>query len=218
MSVSLSNNSHPEPGLGQNRPESSLSSDAGLGRQTGQGGTRRDETGDMVKAAAFAMQLAGARANAALDLGSDDSDVVVVATSPAPPLALMLAPVAEADPAKRSAETAALAQTLGAEVDAVDRLRLGGNAPVTLTVPLNASALGLAEARLVVARGELTVVFPVAAGTDMAVVNGALGELAQTLSQRFPHRTIRLRGEEEGRDALEPTEFNPLKDPVGRRK
>jgi hypothetical protein len=214
-----SNLGQPNLGLGQTRAETGLGAEAGLDNRSRQPGAKREEAGEMVMAAAFAMQLAGARATATSGLAGEDDDVVVVAAPPPPPLAMVLAAIApaEADPATRAAELATLTETLRAEVQAADRIRLGSS-PLTVTVPLNAPALGLTEARLLVSRGEVTVVFPLPAGADKAVVNGALAELAQALMQRFPTRTIRLKGEEDVADRVDPAEFNPFKEPVGRRK
>jgi hypothetical protein len=214
MTVPLSNSGgQPSPGMMQDRPDMGFGPEAGLardGRKRGQ-----SDAGDMAVAAAFAMQLAGARA--VLATPDDESENVVVAVPIPPPVIFGLAD-AEVDPATRRADIAALADRLISEVAASDRVRLGGGGPVTLNLSLNAPSLGLTEARLVLAQGELTVVFPTRAGADPAVINGALAELAQALAQRFPNRTIRLRGEEQGRDAGDPAEFNPFKEPVGRRK
>ena len=208
-----------QPNLGQTRTETNLGAETGLGNGNRQPGAKRDDAAERALSAAFAMQLAGARATAASGLASEDDDVVVVAAAPPPPLAMVLAAIApaEGDPATRAAEVQSLVETLRAEVQAADRIRLG-SAPLSVTVPLNAPALGLTEARLLVSRGEVTVIFPLPAGADKAVVNGALAELAQALMLRFPARTIRLRGEDDTADRVDPAEFNPFKEPVGRRK
>lgn len=218
MTAPLSNQGgQANSGLMQSRPDTDFSADAGLGKEARNGNTGREDASDMALSAAFAMQLANARAVPALK-SDDDSDVVVVASAPPPPVIFGLAAEAEADPVQRRTDISTLAQTVITQVEASERIRLGGNGPITLTVPLNATALGLAEARLEVAKTALTVVFPVRAGADSAVVNAALGELAQALAQRYPNRTIRLRSEEDGRSASDPAEFNPFKEPVGRRK
>lgn len=217
MTVPLSNQGAPgnsgNPGLAQDRPDMDFRADAGLGKEARNGGSRREDAGDMAVSAAFALQLASLRAAPAAD---DDSEHVVVAAPPPPPLIPGLE--ADADPAIRQRDVSSLTQTLVAQVEAGERIRLGGNGPVTMTVPLAANALGLTEARLVASKGELTVVFPLRAGADPALVNAAIGDLAQALAQRYPARTIRLRSEEEGRNAADPAEFNPFKEPVGRRK
>lgn len=218
MTVSLANEGgQANAGLMQNRPDMDFSADVGLGKDARNGSPGREDAAEMALSAAFAMQLANARATPALN-SDDENDVVVVASAPPPPVIFGLDPEGEAEPLQRRGEIANLAQTLIAQVETSERIRLGGNGPITLTVPLNATALGLAEARLVVAKAELTVVFPVRAGADTAVVNAALGELAQALAQRYPNRTIRLRSEEDGRSGSDPAEFNPFKEPVGRRK
>jgi hypothetical protein len=201
-----------------------LTQDPGFGADTSLGkqdkpGTGREDAHDLALSAAFSLQLASARAVKAIDFSDDANDLAVVAAPPPPPMALILGTEdgLDVDPAARRMDIAALADKLVTEVDTADRLRLGSSAPVTLTLPLNAAALGLAEVRLVVAMGELTVVFPMTKGADPAAVNAALGDLALALSQRFPNRTIRLRGEDQGRDGTE-AEFNPLKEPIGRRK
>jgi hypothetical protein len=206
------------------QPGAGLTKDPGFGTDTTLGkqdnaGTGREDAHDLALSAAFSLQLASARAVKAIDFSDDANDLAVVAAAPPPPMALILGTDdgAEVDPAARRADIAALVDKLVTEVDTADRLRLGGSAPVTLTLPLNASALGLAEARLVAAKGELTVVFPMTKGADSAAVSAALGDLALALSQRFPNRTIRLRGEDQSHDGTD-TEFNPFKEPIGRRK
>lgn len=218
MTAPLSNQGgQANSGLMQSRPDTDFSADAGLGKDARNGNTGREDASDMALSAAFAMQLANARATPPLN-SDDEGDVVVVAAAPPPPVIFGLEPEGEANPVQRRADIAALAQSLIAQVETSERIRLGGNGPITLTVPLNATALGLAEARLEVAKAALTVVFPVRVGADTTVVNAALGELAQALAQRYPNRTIRLRSEEDGRGGSDPAEFNPFKEPVGRRK
>lgn len=218
MTVPLSNQGgQANAGLMQNRPDTELGTNVGLGMEARNGNARREDPGEMAKSAAFSLQLAGARAAAAL--GSDDeNDLAVVAAPPPPPVIFGLEAETAADPVQRRADLAGLAQSLVNEIAASDRIRLGGNGPVTLSLPLNAPALGLSEARLVVAQGEVSIVFPMRAGADPTVVNAALAELAQLLAQRFPARTIRLRGEDAQADRADPAEFNPFKEPVGRRK
>jgi hypothetical protein len=200
----------------QSRPDTDFSADAGLGKDARNGSPGREDASDMALSAAFAMQLANARAVPA-PKSDDEGDVVVVAA--APPLVIFgLEPEGEANPVQRRADIAALAQSLIAQVETSERIRLGGNGPITMTVPLNATALGLAEARLEIAKAALTVIFPVRVGADATVVNAALGELAQALAQRYPNRTIRLRSEEDSHGATDSSEFNPFKEPVGRRK
>lgn len=219
MTVPLSNGggqtgSGLSPDLMQGRPETGFGADVGLGKKDSQS-PRQQDAGEMALSAAFAMTLANARAADALGK-DDDSDMVVVASAPPPPVIFGLG--AEVDPATRRGDIATLTQTVVQEIEALDRMRLGSSGPVTLTLPLNASSLGIAEARLTIVKGELTVILPTRPGVDPALVNAALGELAQALAQRYPNRTIRLQREEEGRDAVDPAEFNPLKEPVGRRK
>lgn len=215
MTVPLSNQGpQTNAGLAQDRATTGFGLESGLARDDGKPGTRGE---DEFRSAAFAMQLAGARAAAAAK-SDDDTETSVVAVAVPPPVVFGVPDDAGADPEVRRADLAAVAQRLVDEIASTDRIRLGGNGPVALTVPLNATALGLAEARLQVTKGEVTVVFPLRAGADPAVVAAALGDLAQVLAQRFPQRTIRLRKEDGGDAASDPAEFNPLKEPVGRRK
>lgn len=215
MTVPLSNGGA-QSGLGltQSRAETNLGAEADLDNRDP--GARRDDAAEMAMSAAFAMHLARARATAALN-ADDENDMAVVAAPPPPPVIFGLDAEAELDPAIRRSEVANLAQSLISQVEASDRIRLGGNGPVSLTLPLDAKALGLTEAKIVVAQGELTIIFPTKAGVDPGLVNAALGELAQALTQRFPNRAIRLRSEDDSREAADPAEFNPLKEPVGRR-
>ena len=204
------------PGLTPNGQDTAFGTDAALDKRD-RNGPRQEDMQDL--AATFAMQLAGARAKAAVDFTQDDSDIVVVAAPPPPPLPLMFdgADVQEVERKAARPEIAALAETLRAEVNRADQLRLGSSTPVALTLPIKSAALGLTEAKLTVSKGELSVVFPLPQGADAAVVNAALGDLAMALSQRFPNRTIRLRSEDD-RDPVDPAEFNPFKQPVGRVK
>lgn len=201
------------PGLTQDRAGMGLGTEAGLGKDD-RNPARREDAAEMAVAAAFQMQLATARAAAATQ--DDENEVAVVAVPVPPPIVFGLADDAAPDPAARRVDVAALTQKLVGEVDAADRLRLSNSGPVNLTLPVNAPSLGLAEVRLVVSGRDVTVVFPLQAGTNPAVVNAALSELAQALTLRFPQRNVRIRSEEE--QAADPSEFNPFKEPVGRRK
>lgn len=120
----------------------------------------------------------------------------------APQEGMTLAPLSEAKtpvPTDRAAAIQALANKISAELDAALRMTTRSAAGgTTVQIALSSPTLGLTGITIVSRGAELTVSLQLSPDLAPGALAAAAQELAATLAQRFPRRTIRIeRAEEE---------------------